>query len=56
MEIGQLEPEEKDEKNSKSFEEIEQEKEKKLLNLIVQVMVKLTLKEFYETGDQVSEV
>jgi hypothetical protein len=40
----------------KKFEEIEQEKEKKLLNLIVQVMVKLTLKEFYEKGDQIPEI
>ena len=56
MEIGQLEPEEKDEKNVQNFGEMEQEKEKKLLNLIVQVMVKITLKEFYEAGDQVSEI
>jgi hypothetical protein len=43
-------------KKHENFEELERENEKKLLNLIVQVMVKLTLKEFYETGDQVSEI
>jgi hypothetical protein len=41
---------------SKNFKDIERENEKKLLNLIVEVMVKITLKEFYETGDQVPEI
>jgi hypothetical protein len=45
-----------DEKIFEDFEELEREKEKKLLNLIVEVMVKKTLKEFYETGDQVPEI
>lgn len=34
-----------------NLDEIEQDKEKKLLNLIVEILVKTTLKEFYETGD-----
>ena len=45
-----------DEKISEHFEQLETENEKKLLNLIVEVMVKITLKDFYETGDQVSEI
>jgi hypothetical protein len=44
------------EKKNENFEELARENEKKLLNLIVEVMVKITLKEYYETGDQVPEI
>lgn len=44
------------EKNQGNFEEMERENEKKLLNLIAKVIVEITLKEFYETGDQVPEI
>ena len=40
-----------DDKITKNFDEIELEKEKKLLNLIVEIIVKATLKEYYETCD-----
>lgn len=40
-----------DEKINKTFEEIEAEKERKLLNLIVQIIVEITLKEYYEIRD-----
>lgn len=40
-----------DEKISKTIDEIEEEKEKKLVNLIVRIIVKATLKEYYEKGD-----
>lgn len=36
--------------------DFEHEKEEKLLNLLVEIIVKTTLKEFYETCDQVSEI
>ena len=53
MEAEYNKTEQKGEEIDKNFEEIERENEKKLLNLIVEVMVKITLKEFYEAGDQV---
>jgi hypothetical protein len=56
MEGEDKKPEENAEQTNKNFEEIERENEKKLLNLIVEVIVKITLKEFYETGDQVPEI
>jgi hypothetical protein len=34
----------------------EKEKEEKLLNLLAEIVIKSTLKEFYETCDQVSSV
>ena len=40
-----------DEKIDQNLKEIELEKEKKLLNLIVEIIVKATLKELYETCD-----
>lgn len=39
------------EKIYKNFEDFEREKEKKLLNLIVEIITKATLKEHYETSD-----
>jgi hypothetical protein len=51
-----MEADEKNEETPQILEELEREKEKKLLNLIAEVMVKITLKEFYETGDQISEI
>ena len=39
---------------SKSFDEIEGEKERKLVNLIIEIIVSVTLKEYYEKGNQVS--
>lgn len=35
----------------KTIEEIEREKEKKFVNLIVEIIVKATLKEYYEKGN-----
>ncbi len=35
----------------KTNTEIEQEKEKKLVNLIIEIIVSATLKEYYEKGD-----
>jgi len=40
-----------DDKIAKNIEEIEREKEKKLVNLIVKIIVKATLKDYYEEGD-----
>ena len=40
-----------DDKILKTIEEIEREKEKKFVNLIVEIIVKATLKEYYEKGD-----
>lgn len=33
--------------------EIEQKKEEKLVNLFTEIIVKKTLKEYYETGDKI---
>ncbi|MFC0514664.1 hypothetical protein ACFFGT_10645 [Mucilaginibacter angelicae] len=43
-------------KNDENFEDIEREKEKKMLNLIVEIIVKATLREYYETCDQIFKV
>ncbi|HZY36214.1 MAG TPA: hypothetical protein VFE53_06170 [Mucilaginibacter sp.] len=40
----------------KEFADFEHEKEEKLLNLLAEIIIKSTLKEFYETSDQVSSV
>jgi len=40
-----------DDEIKKNIEEIEREKEIKLLNLIAEIIVKATLKEYYETCD-----
>ncbi|MDI5895730.1 hypothetical protein [Flavobacterium algoritolerans] len=40
-----------DEYISKNYEEIEQEKEQKFVNLMIEIVVSLTLKELYEEGD-----
>jgi hypothetical protein len=36
--------------------DFEREKGEKLLNLLAEIIIKSTLKEFYETSDQVSSV
>ena len=38
----------------KKIADFEQEKEEKLLNLLAEIVIKSTLKEFYETSDQIS--
>lgn len=40
-----------DEHILKNYEEIEQEKEQKFVNLMIEIIVSLTLKELYEEGD-----
>ena len=40
-----------DEYISKNYEDIEQEKEQKFINLMIEIIVSLTLKELYEEGD-----
>ena len=40
-----------DDKIAKNIEEIEREKEKKLLTLLAEIIVRITLKEYYETCD-----
>lgn len=42
---------EMDEIISKSFDLIEQEKEQKFVNLIIEIVVSSTLKEYYEKGN-----
>ena len=40
-----------DEKILKTNDEIEQEKERNFVNLIIEIIVSITLKEYYEEGD-----
>lgn len=42
---------ENDEYISKSYDETEQEKEQKFVNLMIEIIVSLTLKELYEKSD-----
>lgn len=37
----------------KAYDDLEREKEKKFVNLIVEIIVAITLKEYYEKGDQI---
>lgn len=41
---------------AKNNDEIEQEKEQKLVNLIIEIIVSSTLKEYYEKSDQVFKI
>lgn len=36
--------------------EVEREKEEKLVNLIIEIVVSSTLKEYYETSDKISKI
>ncbi len=40
-----------DNKISKTIDQFEQEKEQKLVNLFIEIIVSSTLKEYYEKGD-----
>jgi hypothetical protein len=40
-----------DEQILKTYEEIEHEKEEKFVNLMIEIIVSITLKECYEEGD-----
>jgi len=40
-----------DEKILKTYDEIEREKEEKFVNLMIEIIVSITLKECYEEGD-----
>jgi hypothetical protein len=40
-----------DNKILKTFDQFEQEKEQKLVNLFIEIIVSSTLKEYYEKGD-----
>lgn len=51
MENVKVKNEPLEEEKNENFEEITLEKEKKMLNLIVDIIVKATLKEYYETCD-----
>ncbi len=45
-----------DELISKNFVLIEQEKEQKIVNLFIEIIVSITLKEYYEKSDTISEI
>ena len=42
---------ENDDNVSKNYEDLEREKEQKLVNLMIEIIVSLTLKELYEESD-----
>lgn len=37
----------------KTYDDLEREKERKFVNLIVEIIVAITLKEYYEKSDQI---
>lgn len=45
-----------DELISKNFVLMEQEKEQKIVNLFIEIIVSITLKEYYEKSDTISEI
>ena len=51
MEILKDEQCENDDIVSKNYEDLEREKEQKFVNLMIEIIVSLTLKELYEEGD-----
>lgn len=51
MEILKNEQFENDDIISKNYEDLEREKEQKFVNLMIEIIVSLTLKELYEEGD-----
>ncbi|MFW0739999.1 hypothetical protein [Flavobacterium sp. T12S277] len=51
MEVLKEELFENDEIKSKIYEDLEREKEQKFVNLMIEIIVSLTLKELYEEGD-----
>lgn len=51
MEILKDEQFENDDIVSKNYEDLEREKEQKFVNLMIEIIVSLTLKELYEEGD-----
>jgi hypothetical protein len=51
MEILKGEQFENDDIVSKSYEDLEREKEQKFVNLMIEIIVSLTLKELYEEGN-----
>ena len=40
----------------KKYEDIEREKEQKFVDLMIEIIVSLTLKELYEEGDQIFKI
>lgn len=56
MKHGDIKQTDIDEYILKNYEKIEQEKEQKFINLMIEIIVSLTLKELYEEGDQISKV
>lgn len=51
MEILKDEQFENDDIVSKNYEDLEREKEQKFVNLMIEIIVSLTLKELYEEGN-----
>ena len=51
MEENKREQFDNDDIMSKIYEELEREKEQKFVNLMIEIVVSLTLKELYEEGD-----
>ena len=45
-----------DELISKNFVSMEEEKEQKIVNLFIEIIVSITLKEYYEKSDTISEI
>lgn len=45
-----------DELISKNFALLEEEKEQKIVNLFIEIIVSITLKEYYEKSDTISEI
>jgi len=45
-----------EQETEKEIADFEHEKEEKLLNLLAEIVIKSTLKEFYEASDQIPQV
>ncbi|MFV8347562.1 type I-B CRISPR-associated protein Cas8b1/Cst1 [Flavobacterium sp. ZB4P13] len=56
MKNGKEKCQDVDELISKNFVLIEQEKEQKIVNLFIEIIVSITLKEYYEKSDTISEI
>lgn len=56
MKDTEIKQTDREEHISKIYDSTEQEKEQKFVNLMVEIIVSLTLKEIYEEGNQISKI
>ena len=54
--MGEKDMDGNDEKTTMFYEDLQREKEEKFVNLIIEIIVSATLKEYYEKSDKISKI